>query len=1083
MNGRGAARLTAAVMLGGVLAGGPATIAAAVENPTAAAAAAATTPPAVPIRVPVRTGEHPAFSRIVFDWPERVRYRLRRSNGRVEILFGRPAQLDLSRLGRPPARFIAEVRGRAAKDGTEVSLTIAPNARLQRLRVGTKVVIDVYGEGAPPAAPGRAAVAEPQPAAAEPAPPTEAEPAPAPKSQPVAEAEPEAAPVAEAEPEPEPAVEAGPEPAAEAEPEAPAESEQEAEAAAGTEAGGSAAEPAAPLSLLPKKSASAATGAEAPPPAERETTAAAEEAPAAADAARENGAAAEEAAAKKAAASPTAVLRFPWKQPVGASVFRRGATMWVVFDRPSKQDLPALEAAGGNLVGPIEQLPAKRTTVLRMRAVPGIGPSVRRDGLAWIVALGSKAAEAERPIEPVIEPASPVGPRLLLPVADPGEPIAVVDPEVGDRLVVVPVVPLGHGIRRGYDYPELRLLPTVQGIAIQPRIDDLRVRALTRGVEITSARGLSLSPVSEEDRAKARLRPATDLTRVLEAGALPHTPRERVLSRRQALISAAASASAAARQRARLTLARFDLANGLAVESLGVLETIAADEPAITETAEFRLLRGAANMLAGRLAAAAADLTHSSLDGNDEGTLWRAALRAEEGDAAAAAGDLLRTAPIAANYPSALRVPLNLLVTKAAIAAGKAQQARAYLDVLRAEGPDRPPESRLDYLAGGVRAIEGDSKGALQLWSKVAEGSDRWSRPRAALARVELLLKEDRMTPGEAAAALDALRYEWRGDAFEFALERRLGELYLADGQYAAGLRALRRAVSVGGKAPAAEQLTQQMAKTFEALFLEGKADSLPPLTAIALYDEFRELTPPGDKGNEMIRRLADRLVAVDLLGRAAKLLEDQVRFRVKDTTRARVGARLALVYLLDRKPEAALKAIGASAAEEVPGPLAAQRRHLEARALAGLGRHREALAMLEGDDSGEADQIRAEVLWKAGEWKRAAEVLRRVAHAAGARPGRPLDEKQARIVMDRAIALTLAGNELAVARLRENYGAAMDGAPYRDAFRLIAGGEVGTTTDVRAAISARVKDTENFQSFLAAYRDRLRQAGLSAIN
>ena len=38
----------------------------------------------------------------------------------------------------------------------------------------------------------------------------------------------------------------------------------------------------------------------------------------------------------------------------------------------------------------------------------------------------------------------------------------------------------------------------------------------------------------------------------------------------------------------------------------------------------------------------------------------------------------------------------------------------------------------------------------------------------------------------------------------------------------------------------------------FASLYLEDKADSMSPITAIALYDEFRELTPPGEKGAEM---------------------------------------------------------------------------------------------------------------------------------------------------------------------------------------------------------------------------------------
>ena len=70
-----------------------------------------------------------------------------------------------------------------------------------------------------------------------------------------------------------------------------------------------------------------------------------------------------------------------------------------------------------------------------------------------------------------------------------------------------------------------------------------------------------------------------------------------------------------------------------------------------------------------------------------------------------------------------------------------------------------------------------------------------------------------------------------------------------------------------------APEITTQMSETFERLFLDGHGDALPAVSTIALYREFQELTPTGDKGNEMIRKLADRLVEVDLLDDAAALL------------------------------------------------------------------------------------------------------------------------------------------------------------------------------------------------------------------
>ena len=104
------------------------------------------------------------------------------------------------------------------------------------------------------------------------------------------------------------------------------------------------------------------------------------------------------------------------------------------------------------------------------------------------------------------------------------------------------------------------------------------------------------------------------------------------------------------------------------------------------------------------------------------------------------------------------------------------------------------------------------------------------------------------------------------------------------------------------------------MQSVFEDLFIGGAADELSALQAIALFNEFRELTPAGDEGDDMIRKLAERLVSVDLLEQAAALLIHQVEFRVDGETKAEVGANLAVIRLLDRRPEAALEALDFSA-------------------------------------------------------------------------------------------------------------------------------------------------------------------------
>ena len=90
----------------------------------------------------------------------------------------------------------------------------------------------------------------------------------------------------------------------------------------------------------------------------------------------------------------------------------------------------------------------------------------------------------------------------------------------------------------------------------------------------------------------------------------------------------------------------------------------------------------------------------------------------------------------------------------------------------------------------------------------------------------------------------DGLRYRWRGDATELETIRALGQLYLAQGRYREALEALRSAGMRLPDLPEALQLQADLAAAFRGLFLDGLADGLEPVQALALFYDFKELTP-----------------------------------------------------------------------------------------------------------------------------------------------------------------------------------------------------------------------------------------------
>jgi hypothetical protein len=1119
--------------------------------PAAETAAASDSAPAGAPAVGVRTGRHTDKTRLVFDWTDRVPYRLNSDGGVHTLTFDAPARIDAGRFSGGQVREIGDARATASEDETQVVFTTSPSSDVRHFYSGSKVVVDVMrpGDGRPPpplpAPPSTQTAAAPEPAS-EPAP----EPAPEPATA-TAEVdiqpEPEPAPAPEqaaAAPPPEPDLQPAPD-AAPAEPvaEAPAPALPGAEAAPRDDAEDAAedavdsvaqADEGAPTSLTPAPLQSAENA---------DAVAVAQQAAGALQALAEGG---DEGVARR--------LRFPWTSPVGAAVFRRAGALWVVFDAQRPVDVAGVMRDGGELVSNVRQLGVPGATVLRIDTPVGINPDIQREGFDWILELKRQPAAVLATIGVDAQPDSPLGSRLLLPVAEPAKAVAFTDPEVGDTLVAVPIASLGQGVARAYTYPQLRIRPSLQGVAIEPRADGIRIRPLRQAVEISFAGdgAFSISSSDQEERGPVE-RP---LSRILDLEPWGQTSLADFEDRRRALLRAVADAPDGEKEDRRRDLAHFYVANRFAAEALGVLSLMRENRPEVEDTPVFRMLRGIARSTLGRTQEALADFEHPSVQGNDEAVFWAGVARSPLAEPLpdGALQGLRGRHRIPDPYPQRLGLPLKLLALDATIDVGDIRTAEGIVADLtnqappgdpnaegeEGEGGDDPvaaPASRLEaaqaavgkggdededesadaedgdadaegeedaalneeaetepivltsdqqarlaLLEGKLQDVIGDLDAAIGLWEEAEAGTHRPTRARAARLRVETLLKIGAMSPADAIEQYEALRFAWRGDDFEFSLLRRLGDLYIEENRFREGLSTLRQAATHFRDRAEAEDVTERMAAVFQSLYLDGRADVLPPVTAIAIYDEFKELTPAGERGDELIRRLADRLVGVDLLADAAALLEGQVDFRLEGVEKARVGARLALVRIMNRDYEAALETLGTTADDAAPPELQTQRRHLRARALIGLDQTTAALALLEEDTGVEANLLRTEVHWDAGDWNEAAKALRDLAKAYGAKPREPLTQRQARTILDLATAFTLSGNERALGKLRVDYGPQMADGPYAEAFALIASPTDFNLID-RDRIPQTVRTAANFQTFLNNYRERLAMEPLSAIN
>jgi tetratricopeptide (TPR) repeat protein len=281
------------------------------------------------------------------------------------------------------------------------------------------------------------------------------------------------------------------------------------------------------------------------------------------------------------------------------------------------------------------------------------------------------------------------------------------------------------------------------------------------------------------------------------------------------------------------------------------------------------------------------------------------------------------------------------------------------------------------------------------------------------------------------------LRFRWRGDSTELAIIQALGHVYEDMGRWREALSVMHAASARFPDLPAARRLRIDMGSMFERLFLDGEADKLQPIQALGLFYEFKDLTPIGASGDRMIRLLSARLVHVDLLDKAAELLQYQVDNRLDGVGQAQVAVDLASIYLADKQPEKAMLAIENTRQPGVPSNIASQRRIVESKALVDMAQYDHAAELLEKDTSIEAAVVRAEIAWRQKNWAQAATAFQ-IVLARGPNPDGDLTDADRANVLRAAIAAALGEAQPSLDRLKKVYGARMAKSPDAAAFELV---------------------------------------------
>jgi len=987
-----------------------------------------------PAAIRVKVATEPTFTRYVFAMPDLANVVPDNADGKLTLEFDQPIKWDLSdaRVALPPA--LKSIDADLDEDSVAVTFTFNGDPQVRTFREDRSIVVDVSADRAKPKAVEQGA--KPKQAAAAPA----AVPG---------IASPETVPVKDAEAAP------------------PSDKPAAATAAAPS------APPAPPPARPPPKDAT--LPAAAPPPA-APATPALKLAAIAAPPPPANPAVAEH---KRPAADPngpvvvelrqsgdTLRAEFPFAVATPAAVFQRADTLWLVFDSAAKIDLTALTNDPSHVIRSAAlEHGADGEAIVRVKLERPRLVSLEADSPGWILTMGDSVTAPSRPLAIARNIVGKNRASISIPFEHPGKIHSLTDLDIGDRLLVVTALGPARGFLKAQNFVELRALPSAHGVVLQPLADDITAELAVDKITVTRPGGLSLSPTAADAQPTSTFHAVTFDTQLWT-----YNRQTKYNARQAELMQIAAMAPQSQRKQARLSLARFYLASGMSAEAKAVLDVEQADAKSDGDITGS-VLESVANLMLERPEDALKTLSNPRIGNQLDAPIWRAIAYTDLGQWPEAQAAFKNVD----NAISALPIELQRMALRKAL--------RTAIEVRDFNGADHilnelttlgvPPEQEpsVAVLVGRLKEALGRTSDALASYHAAAASNDRRAAAQGRLREILLRYAIGDMPRKDAIDALETLTTIWRGDETEAEGLKLLAHLYTEENYYRAAFHVMRVALMVHPNSDFTRQIQDEARVTFDGLFLGGKADVLPPIEALGLFYDYRDLTPVGWRGDEMIRKLADRLVSVDLLDQAAELLQYQVDHRLQGGARAQVATRLAVIYLMNRKPDRAIATLQTTRTAELSSDLRDQRLLLEARAMSETGRHDLALELIANIDTHEATRLRSDILWAARRWRPAAEQIE-VLYGERWRDFTPLNETERFDILRAAIGYSLGDEPLGLARFRERYAPKMAGTPDGRAFDVVSA-PVGTSGAEFQSITKKVTGVDSLEAFLRDMRTR----------
>ncbi len=763
-------------------------------------------------------------------------------------------------------------------------------------------------------------------------------------------------------------------------------------------------------------------------------------------------------------------LGFSWNSPVGLAVFKRGKYLWIVFNHFQQINTDELIRNAQPLVKDIIQLPHSSATILRVEPKDEVFSEVRKEGLLWIVDLYNR--KTDRKINNVAistDFSHPDHPYLQVELPHTEEAFSYLDPEIGDMIMAITSSEGGYAFPEGYTYPDMRFLPSSQGIAVNSDEFDIALTRNTNGFILqTTQHPLNITP--DGDYLKQQAEALQDLGDISISNILKMPViRKNFADSEKFLQTQIKIAPSADKARFELELARYYLTNSLATNALGILEKLEESQQSNTK---LNLMLGIGNMLAGRSDRAVDYLIKPEFASDNEVKLWRLLALGEQNAKPEYKMDIAANMHFLRTYPVRIKKRMALAGIQYALQLKDDALMQSFINILKELPHTAETDTLINYYEAEKIRLQGYIRSALPFYKIVANSE---FEKYAALGRFRLAEFSSDLTKTSLKSVIkefERLKFAWGEHKFKVNLLNQLIKLYLKTENYYMALKSLRDLSTLTSDQKSV--IERRMIEIMEEIYYYNNDNDFSPIKSLALFDDFGYLINRSEHQTAIMLKLADRLVAVDLLDRAYKILHSYMiekASELSDEEKSAMGSRLALIHLFKNEPDLAIENLDETESSNIPETLLLQRKIIRAKALSQLNNIDEALALIEDDYSRNAILLKTEIFWNNQRWGEAADSIRMLIEKP--EDGKPLSDEQIRYILDWTTALKNAGKETVIVRVRNTFGPYFEKTPYSSIFRLLTDTLEKNTISIKN-INQAVHDAATFSDFAKLYTKSL---------